>query len=409
MYGLGAAEVGALRLRRNAAEPLQVPEWREGETMSHRDSMAAYAIAGTSGSTITIQASFTCAADDPPNAEIRALPIVAPQPPSWWLEPAVSASPAAISVLYAWYLRFLAAVAAGAAGDALGAVKPGGVTFGMNGTSGFETFELEGSRIAERGVGVHDVTWRWQYRPDAGAPWRDFAESRHRFYAVLDVPKAPWVQADASTDTQLPWTDVLEYACRWATGARTADEAATLVTIAVNALGNGLIEYGCPILAVSQYSMPFFNCTAFLERLRGEIGNGPYVNCSDCATIVATFANALGCDLWQSKMAGLAPFALNPIRAIGSPTWQIACGWGGFNYHEVAWKGACTASEQIFDACLYVDGDANPALAPHTPLLPANIPFGFFGDGLYRDRLASPVGQVNCEPQPSTRQRRSVI
>ena len=124
---------------------------------------------------------------------------------------------------------------------------------------------------------------------------------------------------------------------------------------------------------------------------------------------MATFANALGCDLWQSKMAGLAPFALNPIRAIGSPTWQIACGWGGFNYHEVAWKGACTASEQIFDACLYVDGDANPALAPHTPLLPANIPFGFFGDGLYRDRLASPVGQVNCEPQPSTRQRRSVI
>ena len=67
MYGLGAAEVGALRLRRNAAEPLQVPEWREGETMSHRDSMAAYAIAGTSGivSAATIFKTPSCKAEEP--------------------------------------------------------------------------------------------------------------------------------------------------------------------------------------------------------------------------------------------------------------------------------------------------------------------------------------------------------
>jgi hypothetical protein len=48
--------------------------------------------------------------------------------------------------------------------------------------------------------------------------------------------------------------------------------------------------------------MPNFECTQFVERLRGGNGNGIYANCSDCATIVASFANVLGCDLWQSRM-----------------------------------------------------------------------------------------------------------
>jgi hypothetical protein len=408
-HGPLARGAGALRLRRNASTPVEVPEWREGASAQHYESVAAYAISRARGRTITIQANLVREGDDPQTAEICAVPRLIPPPPPWWLYPGGAASPAAAAELAAWHVRLLSAIAAGAAGDALGSVAARTVTFRPDRTTGFQTFELHDPRLASRGVGVYDVTWRWQYRRTSGDPWRDFAETRHRAYAVLDTPKAPWVQDGNAANTQLPWTDVLEYACRWASGARRADDAAALVTLAVNSLGNGVIEYGCPILAISQYSMPFFSCTAFLERLRGSVGNGPYVNCSDCATIVSTFANALGCDLWQSKMAGEFPFALNPILAIGSRVWQIACGWGSFNYHEVAWKDGCRENDEVFDACLHVDGDLNPGSAPHRPLLPLNLVFGFPGQGLYRDLLASPLGTIHCRPQPTTRQRRIVV
>jgi hypothetical protein len=72
----------------------------------------------------------------------------------------------------------------------------------------------------------------------------------------------------------------------------------------------------------------------------------------------------------------------------------------------VAWKGAFTATEEIFDACLQVDGDADPTAPPHTPLLPVDMVFGVPGDGNYRDRL-SPAGA--CDAQPGSRTRRTIF
>ncbi|MBI5027121.1 MAG: hypothetical protein HZC12_10440 [Nitrospirae bacterium] len=102
--------------------------------------------------------------------------------------------------------------------------------------------------------------------------------------------------------------------------------------------------------------------------------------------------------------------------AIGHTTWSTPCAawasvgwWGGFGYHEVAWKGACDVNDEVFDACLKVDGDSDPTGGPpHTPLLPVNLKFGNCGDLLYRDRLASPTGCPNCNPQPPTKQRRQI-
>jgi hypothetical protein len=59
---------------------------------------------------------------------------------------------------------------------------------------------------------------------------------------------------------------------------------------------------------------------------------GIYVNCSDCATFVSTFANVLGCNLWQSRMG--FGFDLNKLLGIGSNVWQTCCGWVSFNYHS---------------------------------------------------------------------------
>jgi hypothetical protein len=184
------------------------------------------------------------------------------------------------------------------------------------------------------------------------------------------------------------------------------------VTREVYNLGPNVIEYDCPNLGSTHYIIVGeFDCTAFLDRLSGGIGSGHYVNCRDCATIVSTFANVLGCDLSQSMMGTNSDvFFLNPMLAIGCNTWHPGCtSWDGhyFSWHEVAWKGACTSDDEIFDACLQVDGDADPTSAPHTPLLPINMRFGNPGDGEYRDRLAAPPieNRQCCEPMRNPMRR----
>ncbi len=141
------------------------------------------------------------------------------------------------------------------------------------------------------------------------------------------------------------------------------------------------------------------------------MGNGPFVNCSDCATFVSTFANVVGCDLWQSIMGKITvPFETNPIETIGSEAVQSPCGWGlGFTFHEVAWTGACRSNDRVYDACLRVMAD--PAGGPGLPtlVLPTDMRFGLPGDGQYRDRLVAPSSRTDCPPQPSTRIRRAVF
>jgi len=152
---------------------------------------------------------------------------------------------------------------------------------------------------------------------------------------------------------------------------------------------------------------PRFLCDAFLDRLRGGEGAGPLVNCSDCATIVSTFANLIGADLWQSKMGMVATgFQLNPILAIGDDQWSTV--WGSFAFHEVAWSGDCTEIDTVYDACLQTDKDQNPTKAPHVPSLPVNMVFGTPGSGQYRDQIASPTDRDKCVPQPAFRVRRSI-
>ena len=391
----GSATVDALNIRRNATQFVSVPEWVQGVSSSPEQSPAAYSIEETRGRTLTIQARFHRVDRGTQPVEIRALD--------------ANGNPPGNNGCLGWLLRWLWVLLRLAFGNVLGEVKSKTVTFSSGGDSGYQTFQLSNPRLWSAGVGVRTTEWRWQYREPSGS-WTDFETTRHRVYSLLRVPKAPWQQIPyVFTNTQLPWTEVLDYACRWAQLTGDRDTAAAAVTRSVYQLGPAVVEYDCPGGGSTRYANPSFNCTAFLERLSGGVGNGQYVNCTDCATIVSTFSNALGCDLWQSRMYSSVSFGLNPLLAIGSNVWQTACGWGAFNYHEVAWKNNCTADDEVFDACLQVDGDVDPTSSPHTALLPLNLRFGNPGDNQYRDRLANPAGRPNCEPQPSTRTRRSVF
>jgi hypothetical protein len=303
-----------------------------------------------------------------------------------------------------------------ASANPLGDVHPTEVQFDADGRSGLELLRVTGS-LRDVPVGVYTARWRWECRIGPQDSWSEIGVTNHTIYVTLASPTRPWAQAPVHpANIELPWLDVLDIACRWASGARTLDQAAESITRAVNDLGGRFIEYDClgpgaALLGSPHYTVVpgVFDCSAFLERLRGGIGNGRYVNCSDCAAIVATFANVLGCDLWQSKMGGVLAFPLNPTRAIGSRVWQSACSVGAFATHEVAWKGRCLEDDDLYDACLEIDGDADPSRAPQMPLLPANLPFGRLGAGRYRDRLVPLPGRGLCQPLPITRQRRIVV
>lgn len=384
------ASVDALSIRRNASTFITVPEWQRNVSVNPEDAPAAYSIIDTAGHTITIQAQFRRLDPQIQSVEIRAFDAQI-----------IQSKPGCLGII----LHLFATLWKALFGNVLGEVDARMVTFNAD-LTGFETFQLKNTKLANNAVSVRTTEWQWQFRLPNGN-WTNFQMTKHRVYVLLETPKAPWLQTPYNAgNVQLPWTEVLDHACAWSGFAQTPDDAAAAITRKVYELGPSLIEYDCPGGGSTRYAFPDFDCTAFLERLRGGPGRGKYVNCTDCATFVSTFANAVGCDLWQSRMGW--SFGLNEILAIGSNVWQTACGWGGFSYHEVPWKGACDANDEIYDACLQVDGDADPTAAPHTGLLPTNLVFGTPGSGHYRDRLATPATRPACAPQPGTKTRRAV-
>jgi hypothetical protein len=406
-----SARRDALNLRKNASEIVHVPEWERGISVNAADSVAAYATKEIQGNTLTIMVKLERTNLSLQSVEVRAIAPPPVESPERLLQLFLSPLLMWPGYYYYYYQLYSQFLQQSSAGNVLGDVKARSVSFNANGETDFERFELQNVKLQSQGVGIGNIAWQWQYRVTPELPWQNFATSRHRIYSLLQTPTAPWQQFPFTREnTQLPWTDVLEYACRWATGARAPGVAATSITREIYQLGESILEYGCPIGAMTQYALFYFDCTGFLERLSGGYGNGQYVNCSDCATIVSSFANALGCDLWQSRMVpqiGLV-FPTNPILGIGGKRWERPCGFVGFTYHEVAWQGAALANDAVFDACLLLNGSSNPTQAPFVPLLPANIIFGLPGTRRYLDRLVPPLAQSNCVPQPLLRQRRVV-
>jgi hypothetical protein len=359
-YSRRLNQKGALAARKNATEAIQYPEWRRHSSADPEDSPVVYVAEHTNRSKITVAVRLSCS-----NSSVSSLEVRVPKH-----------------------------------------VVSRRVAFAA-GSTRLITFTLISPPTVLGRVGIWDVQWNWQYRSRRAEKWRKFATTRHRFYVVLGTPTAPWSQhRPLSLNNHLPWTDVLSYACRWAEGAKSVETAAAFVTKRVNDLGSKIVTYDCPGGGSSHYSADNLDLSAFLDRLGGGVGNGVYVNCSDCASIVSTFANILGCNLWQSTMG--YGFALNKALAIGSNRWRSPCGWTSFNYHEVAWAGGCTVDDGVCDACLHLNGHNVPTEPPYKPLLPINMRFGIIGDLLYRDRLASPAGRPSCNPRPASRRRRKV-
>ena len=376
----GAATSDALNIRRNETEAVTVPEWRKGVSILPDDSPAAYAIKEIGDRQITIQARFKCV-----------------EPETSTVKKCVDPETNTVEIRAVDPTKSLE----GRTGNALGEVVSRQIRFDSNGETQFETFTLDCIDLEKRGVSSSVTTWIWQYRVE-DSDWCPFTTTRHRVYTILEMPKCAWVQQPFDgRNPQLPWTEVLDYACEWAKGARDRDEAAARITKAVFDLGQSLVVYdSAPCYA----NFDNFDCTSLLSLFRDDRGMGQRFNCEDCATIVSTFANVLGCDLWQSQI-GLG-FNTHPIRLIGSAAFESTF----FDYHEVAWKDCCSFEDDLFDACMELDGDECPSEPPHEGVLGIQTKFGTAQVGTYRFRL-SPlprVGPDGCQPRPQERKRRLI-
>lgn len=379
-----SATSDALNIRKNETMPVTVPEWRSDKPL---DSLAAYAISETLGNKITIQAKFKLIDSDIKSLEIRAI------------DPASIFGISELDDVVHTVLSWINPRPKTPTRNVLGRVKSKRVAFDEHGDSGFQTFELDDVDIWNVGVSVSTTIWQWQYRLASQDGWTNFDKSRHRIYTVLKMPKRPWRQRPwKANNVQLPWADVLEHACDWASNVHTLDEAAARVTHGFRDIEKFVsLEY---VRSPSFYAHPTFNCTKVLSLIRGLRGEGHKLNCTDGATIVSTLANVLGCALWQSSMTG---FQTNPIRPIGSSVWKRA----EFSIHDVAWKGACLEDDEVYDVCLQVDGDSDPVQKPTLPLLPVNLKFGQPNDKLYRFRVAIPSDMQRHPdaPHPDSKRR----
>lgn len=368
------ATADAFNIRRNETEFVNVPEWRRGLSSCPEDSLAAYALAETRGGTLTVEAQFSCPDCATPELEVRALDAR--------LNPDAD------------HAAHCAACAAGPlraqprdlAGNVLGEVASKTIA-PCEGKTGFESFGLKDVRIWDAGVGVYDIGWRWQYRREGESDWTDFDCSQHRIYTTLTVPAPPWQQQPHHEANRfLPWAEALERACDWAAGAKDADEAAALITRGVNDLGTSALFYKDSPNYTDDLT---FNCQAFLCDLRDQASRS-HVNCDDCAAIVSTFANILGCDLRSSSIEPNFDHAtlirVKPIILIGETGWRET---HDFNYHAVASEGSCRKVDEVFDACLQVAVEDKPTPKGRIPLLPANLRFGLVGEreSFYRSRL----------------------
>jgi hypothetical protein len=373
---------GAFNIRRNEKDDVSIPEWEAAGSNKHEDSLAAYALDKVNCIEVTIKAKFSCSDVSATNVKVKAILEEAAKPGAG--SPPENCTGNSSSEILAETLETEITL--------------------VRGESGFEKFVLQQARAWETGVSVRDVNWRWLYSPAAGK-WFEFAVSHHRIYTVITRPKFPWKPDSTDrSDTQLPWAAALDHACAWAATATHVDDAATRITRKLNSLGHdsGLVFYNNPNSGAINFTrqQPFvFECSDFLQLLNGhKTLQGRAVNCDDCAAIVVTFANILGCDLNEGNM-GPPKFALKRHLRIGSPS----TGNGTFKYHNVAWKGNCGEDNEVFDACLQLDAAANPSLPPKW-FVPTNILFGQPGQHEYRFRLAA--DPASCKPKRDPRRRR---
>ncbi len=255
----------------------------------------------------------------------------------------------------------------------LGEVLQQTVTF-PGGSSGSVSFNISGATPGQ----IKSFTQKWLWYVEdingGGSPEALIGASKNRIYIMLAEPQSPWT---TSGQTE-PWIEVLQKSCWWAFGQTTPEGAAEKIQhYLYNNLG-GYYQYG------SQYTSSTtgpFNMTSFLQNIP-SIGD---VNCYDMGKSLVAFSNVVGCNLVYKYSS---PFgSLNCEKAIGRP-WNCSEGFGNHGFGNIV--------DNVFDACLTVDTDADPTSGPpYTETWMTNIPWNSYNSTVVKNATAStPVHYV---------------
>lgn len=211
------------------------------------------------------------------------------------------------------------------------------------------------------------LKWHFEAKGEGGAyvtiPGGDQTATL-RFYGVLGNDQG-------TVAPNLPWVAVVDEATKSIAGKATDAKGAQAILVQhiYEEMGlkydraGGASAYS--FYAGDGWSSGVFSLSDFLKRSRGSI-----VNCTDCASILSTYANMIGAKSHYAIIGW--NFSLNPILGIGSTVFgsPFTSGYMGFSYHAVTTPDA-TAT--INDATLAVDGDSDPKHAPYTKLLVQNL------------------------------------
>ncbi len=208
----------------------------------------------------------------------------------------------------------------------------------------------------------HDLAWTFEAKTDAG--WVEIpgagSAATLRFYGVLG-------NTQGTAPPELPWVAVVDDATRAIAGSASdaAGARAALVKHVYEDLGlaydrvNGASHY-------TEYANGFGGGSTFVLAHFLARDSGAIVNCSDCASILSTYANMIGAPLSYAILE--QNFSLHPIRGIGAKEFGPPFDDGrlAFSYHAVT---SSDSSKTIHDATLAVDGDSDPSQAPYTETL----------------------------------------
>ena len=266
------------------------------------------------------------------------------------------------------------------------------------------SFTFRKHSFGSGGVRKEPLKLAWKYSTDQ-VSWQTMMDCEHTVYMLPDYPFKPWLATKngSSSELQQPWTQVLDYTCKWAQGMSSAKEIATTIVEKIHqSVGLKYDKHqGADHFIDDEVN---FRLTRFLKQLSAGT-ESCLVNSRDCAAIVTTFANIAGCRLAE-KLIGWN-FHCNKVRLLGNICWNKPFSEvtdsspdpGILPFHEVAmlkgpeWKK--NNDYLIYDASLQVDGSVTPDQdskpdADRTALLPAGICFSGFPDG-----------QSHCEEIPA--------
>ena len=242
-------------------------------------------------------------------------------------------------------------------------------------------------------VKEEQLCWEIQY---PGMEWKSLQSINVRVYTIFDEPKLQWQNKPI-------WSDALELLLPVMHGENSGlvgdryDDLYRFVTVCVNSQMN-LVYSPISRFSQSRYGSSELNLSAFINCVRTP-DVATFVNCSDCAAVVAAFCNLLGgavaCERMQNISDYNTGFKLNPVIVIGTNLYNY--GDEKFLYHEVAMRHISWANDtnntthKVYDASLQVNISNNPSSQDCNVQLPTGMSFSQYTDNY----ISGNAGQVD--------------